>query len=58
MTQRYGRLKVSKIRAAYNDMRDAIRRGDMEAAETALDRYEQRADYVFDERHREKESAP
>lgn len=52
MTERYGRLKVSTIRAAYNDLRDAIRRGDIEAADEALDRYEQWADFVFDERHR------
>ena len=48
---RYGRLRVSKIMAAYNDLRTAVRSGDMEAAEKALDRYEQWADYVFDERH-------
>lgn len=51
MTERYGRVRVSKIRSAYNDLRTAIRRGDIEAADRALDRYEQWADYVFDKRH-------
>lgn len=52
MTARYGRVKVSKIRQAYNDLRAAIRSGDIVAANEALDRYEQWADFVFDERHR------
>lgn len=47
MTERYGRTKVSKIRAAYNDLRDAVRAGRFEEAEAALDRYEPWADYVF-----------
>lgn len=51
MTERYGQTRVSKIRAAYNDLRRAIRAGDIEAAEQALDRYEPWADYIFDERH-------
>lgn len=46
---RYGKTRVSKIKAAYDDLRAAIRRGDIEAAEAALDRYEQWADYVFQE---------
>ncbi len=47
MTERYGQTKVSKIRAAYNDLRDAVRAGRFEEAEAALDRYEPWADYVF-----------
>lgn len=46
-TERYGRTKVSKIRAAYNDLRAAVRSGDMTVAQEALDRYEPWADYVF-----------
>ena len=53
--ERYGSVKVSKIRAAYNDLRAAIRTGDIVAANEALDRYEQWADFVFDERHRDME---
>lgn len=49
MTERYGQAKVSKIRAAYNDLRDAVRAGRFEEAEAALDRYEPWADYVFNE---------
>jgi hypothetical protein len=48
---RYGQTKIGKIRAAYNDLRKAIRSGDLDAAEAALDRYEPWADYVFDDRH-------
>ena len=51
MTDRYGQTRVSKIRGAYNALRMAIRAGDMDAAEKALDRYEPWADYVFDEQH-------
>lgn len=47
MTDRYGNTRVAKIKAAYNDLRAAIRSGDIEAAERALDRYEPWADYVF-----------
>ncbi len=49
MTERYGQTKVSKIRAAFNDLRDAVRAGRFEEAEAALDRYEPWADYVFNE---------
>lgn len=52
--ERYGKVKVSTIRAAYNDMRSAIRAGDMDRAQEALDRYEQWAEFVFDERHARK----
>ena len=45
--ERYGQTRVSKIKAAYDDLRGAVRSGDMEAAERALDRYEQWADVVF-----------
>lgn len=48
---RYGRVRVTKIRAAYNNLRSAIRGGDIVAANEALDRYEQWADFVFDARH-------
>ena len=44
---RYGRTKVSKIRAAYNDLRSAISSGDMEKAQEAFDRYEQWSDYIL-----------
>lgn len=53
MTERYGKLRVAKIRSAYNELRAAIRAGDLERAEVALDRYEQWADFIFDERHKE-----
>ena len=43
----YGQTRIIKIRAAYNDLRSAVQRGDMEAAQTALDRYEQWSDYIF-----------
>lgn len=49
-TDRYGNTKVAKIRAAYNELRRAIRAGDIEAAERALDRYEPWADFIFDRR--------
>ncbi len=49
---RYGATRVSKIRAAYNDLRAAIAIGDLDAAQTAFDRYEQWSDYVVDQRHR------
>jgi hypothetical protein len=51
--EKYGQLNVAKIRKAYNDLRDAIRSGDFELAQNALDRYEQWADYVFDNRHKD-----
>lgn len=49
--KRYGRVRVSKIRAAFNDLRTAVRAGDQEGAEGALDRLEPWADYIFDRRH-------
>lgn len=52
MNERYGNVKVTKIRAAYNALREAVRAGDMDAANAALDRYEPWADYIFDGRHR------
>lgn len=51
-TERYGKTRVFKIRAAYNDLRDAVQTGDIERAQDAMDRYEQWADFVFDGRHR------
>lgn len=56
--ERYGQTRVGKIRAAFNDLRSAIRSGDTEAAEKALDRYEPWADYVFDARHKETVQKP
>ncbi len=50
MTTRYGMVKVSKVRAAYDELRRAVRSGDVEAADKALDRYEPWADYVFSEK--------
>ena len=47
MSDRYGKTRVAKIKAAYDDLREAVRAHDTEAAEAALDRYEQWADYVF-----------
>lgn len=47
MAERYGRTKVAKIITAYDDLRRAIRERDLEAAEDALDRYEQWAGYVL-----------
>lgn len=44
---RYGRTRVAKIRAAYNDLRTAVQAGDIERAQEALDRYEPWADYVL-----------
>lgn len=46
-TTHYGKTRIVKIRAAYNDLRSAVQRGDMEAAQEALDRYEQWSDYIF-----------
>ncbi|MGI3168441.1 hypothetical protein ACRARG_04765 [Pseudooceanicola sp. C21-150M6] len=51
MTPRYGRTRIGKIRNAYDDLRDAIQRRDLEAAETALERYEPWASYVFENHH-------
>ena len=48
MSDRYGKTRVAKIKAAYNDLREAVRAHDTEAAEAALDRYEPWADYVFE----------
>lgn len=50
--ERYGNTRVSKILTAYNDLRSAVRSGDLVAAQCALDRYEPWADYVFDKRHK------
>lgn len=54
--ERYGATRVSKIRAAYNDLRQAIASGDIEAAQKAFDRYEPWADYIFDARHKTPET--
>jgi len=47
MVERYGNVRVSKVRAAYKELRDAVRKGDLDSADKALDRYEPWADYVF-----------
>jgi hypothetical protein len=47
MSDRYGNVRIAKIMQAYNDLRQAVRAHDASAAETALDRYEQWADYAF-----------
>ena len=44
---RYGNTKIAKIKAAYDDLRAAVRAGDNEAAQAAFDRYEQWADFAF-----------
>ena len=49
--ERYGATRVTKIRAAYNDLRQAIASGDLDAAQVAFDRYEAWSDYVLDARH-------
>ena len=48
---RYGNVSTQSIREAYNDLRLAIRKGDIDAAQAALDHYEQWASYVFDPSH-------
>ena len=48
---RYGQTRITTITKAYNDLRAAIRAGDMEAAQEALDRYEQWADFAFASQH-------
>ena len=53
MSERYGRVPVKDIRAAFDDLRAAINAGDMFAAQAALDRYEPWAGYIFDLRHKE-----
>lgn len=45
--ERYGNTKIGKIKAAYDDLRSAVRAGDNEGAQSALDRYEQWADFAF-----------
>ena len=45
--ERYGQTRVSKIRAAYNDLRSAIYAGDMDAALEAFRRYESWSDYIM-----------
>lgn len=45
--EKYGNTRVAKIRATFNWLRQAIRSGDIEEAEAALDRYEQWADFIL-----------
>ena len=51
----YGTTPITDIRAAFNDLRKAVRAGEIEKAEEALDRYEPWADYIFDERQEGKD---
>ena len=46
--ERYGQVKMQTIRTTYNRLREAIRVGDIEAADEQFSRYEQWADVVFD----------
>lgn len=50
----YGDVPVIKIRAAYNELRRALAAGDIEAAQSAFDLYEQWSDYAVDPRHKPK----
>lgn len=43
----YGAVRIITIRKAYDALRKAVRAHDPEAAEAALDRYEQWADFAF-----------
>lgn len=54
--EKYGAVRIAKIRDAYNDLRAAIRSGDLDAAEKAFDRYEPWADFIFDRRHKTEET--
>ena len=47
MQERYGRTRIAKIKSAYDDLMAAVRSGDFEKAEAALDRYEPWADFAF-----------
>jgi hypothetical protein len=47
MSDRYGQTRIGKIKAAYDDLRAAVRSHNVEGSEAALDRYEQWGDYVF-----------
>lgn len=49
MSDRYGKTRVTKIRAAYGDLRRAVRSGDLVQAQDALDRYEQWAGFALGE---------
>lgn len=50
MTERYGNVRIAKIRSAYNELRDAVRSGDFDRANAALDRYEQWANFAEQEK--------
>lgn len=47
MTARYGNTRVSKIKAAINELQAAIRVGDFERAEAALDRLMPWINFLF-----------
>ena len=49
MTDRYGNVKVIKIVAAFNELRDACRSEGTPRIQDAIDRYEPWADYVMQE---------
>ena len=50
MTERYGNVRIAKIRSAYNVLREAVRSGDFDRANAALDRYEQWANFAEQEK--------
>lgn len=45
--ERYGRVKVSKIMTAFNELRDACRSEGTPRIQDAIDRYEQWADFAY-----------
>ena len=47
---RYGGVRVFKIKRALDDLRKAVRAGDFDAANDALDRYEPWAQIAFEAR--------
>ena len=47
MGERYGRVRVTKIKAAYDELRAACREEGTERIQAAIDRYEPWADYAF-----------
>ena len=47
MSERYGDVRVSKIIAAFNELREACRAEGTPRIQEALDRYEPWADYAF-----------
>ena len=50
MTDRYGKVRVIKIREAFNELREACRDEGTDRIQNALDRYEPWAAYVLTEK--------